>query len=71
MYGCETWSLTLREEHGLKVFENEELRKVFGAKTDEITGEWIKLYNVELHAFYSLPNIIWILNLDDWVGQDM
>ena len=40
LYGCETWSLTLREERKLRVFENKELRKIFGAKRDEITGEW-------------------------------
>ena len=50
LYGCETWSLTLREEHGLSVFENKVLRKIFGAKRDEITGEWRKLHNAELHA---------------------
>ena len=42
LYGCETWSLTLREEHRLRVFENRVLRKIFGAKKDEITGEWKK-----------------------------
>ena len=57
LYGCETWSLTLREEHRLKVFENKVLRKIFGAKKDEITGEWRKLHNAELHAVYSSPNI--------------
>ena len=57
-YGCETWSLTLREEHRLRVFENKVLRKIFGAKKDEITVEWRKLHNAELHALYSSPNII-------------
>ena len=57
-YGCETWSLTLRGEHRLMVFENEVLRKIFGAKRDEITGEWRKLHKAELHVLYSLPNII-------------
>ena len=56
LYGCETWSLTLREKHRLRVFENKVLRKIFGAKRDEITGEWRKLYNAELHALYSSPN---------------
>ena len=55
MYGCETWSLTLREEHRLRVFENKVLRKIFGAKKDKIAGEWRKLHNAELH---SSPNII-------------
>ena len=58
LYGCETWSLSLREEHRLRAFENKVLRKIFGSKTDEITGEWRKLHNAELHALYSSPNII-------------
>ena len=58
LYGCETWSLTLRGEHRLRVFENKVLRKIFGAKRDEITGEWRKLHNAELHALYSSLNII-------------
>ena len=58
MYGCETWSLTLREEHRLRVFENKVLRKIFGVKKDEIAGEWRKLHNAKLHALYSSPNII-------------
>jgi hypothetical protein len=49
LYGCEAWSLTLREERWLKVFENRVLRKVFGSKRDEVTGEWRKLYNEELN----------------------
>ena len=48
----------MREEHRLRVFENGVLRKIFGAKNDEITGEWRKLHNSELHALYSSPNII-------------
>ena len=58
MCGCETWSLTLREEHRLRMFENKVLRKIFGAKRDEITGGWRKLHNAELHALYSSPNFI-------------
>ena len=58
IYSCETWSLTLREEHRLRMFENKVLRKIFGAKKDEITGERRKLHNTELHALYSSPNII-------------
>ena len=65
LYGSETWSLTLREEHRLRVFENKVLRKIFAAKRDEITGEWRKLHNAELHALYSSPNIIRNLNRDD------
>ncbi|KAJ4428062.1 hypothetical protein ANN_24076 [Periplaneta americana] len=58
LYGCETWTLTLREEHRLRVFENRVLRKIFGAKRDEVTGEWRKLHNTELHALYCSPDII-------------
>ena len=48
LYGCETWSLTLREERGLRMFENRVLRRVFGPKRDEVTGEWRKLHTEEL-----------------------
>ena len=58
MYGCETWSLTLREELRLRVFGNRVLRRVFGPKRDEVTGEWRKLHNEELNDVYSLPNIV-------------
>src|SRR5215475_8752369 len=58
LYGCETWSLTLREERRLRVFENRVLRRVFGPKRDEVTGEWTKLHNDELNDLYSLPNIV-------------
>jgi hypothetical protein len=56
LYGCETWSLTLREERRLKVFDNRVLRGLFGAKRDEVTGECRKLHNEELNDLYSLPN---------------
>jgi hypothetical protein len=49
VYGCETWSLRLREEHRLRVFENRVLRRIFGPKRDEVTGDWRKLRNEELH----------------------
>jgi hypothetical protein len=53
LYGCETWSLTLSEEYRLTVFENRVLRRIYGPKRDEVTGEWRKLYNEELHNLYS------------------
>jgi hypothetical protein len=58
LYGCETWSLTLREERRLKVFENRVLRRIFGPKRDEMAGEWRKLHNEELNDLYSSPNIV-------------
>ena len=58
LYGCETWSLTLSEEHRLMVFENKVVRKICGTKRCEITGEWRILINAELHVLYSSPDII-------------
>jgi hypothetical protein len=55
LYGCEIWSLTLREEHRLRVFENRVLRRISGPRRDEVTGEWRKLPNEELHNLYSSP----------------
>jgi hypothetical protein len=57
-YGCEIWSRTLMEEHRLRVFENRVLRTIFWPKRNDVTGEWRKLHNEELHNLYSSPNII-------------
>jgi hypothetical protein len=61
LYGCETWSLAVREEHKLREFENRVLRRTFGPKRDGVTGGWRKLHNEELHNFYSSPSIIRII----------
>jgi hypothetical protein len=58
LYGCETWSVTSRKEHRLRVFENRVLRRIFGPTRDEVTGEWRKLHNGELYNLYSPPDII-------------
>jgi len=57
LYGCETWSLTLREERRLRVFEKRVLRRMFGPKRDEVTGEWRKLHNEKLNDLYCSPSI--------------
>jgi hypothetical protein len=61
----------LREERRLRVFDNRVLRRVFGLKRDEVTGEWRKLHNEELNDLYSLPNIVWVVKLKRmrWVGH--
>ena len=61
LYGHETWSLTLREEHRLRVFENKVLRRIFGPKRDEVKGEWRRLHSEELKVLYSSPNIVWVI----------
>jgi hypothetical protein len=61
LYGCETWSLTLRGERRLRVFENRVLRRIFGLKTDEITSEWRKLHNEELNDLYFSANMIGVI----------
>jgi hypothetical protein len=79
LYGCETWSLTLREEQRLRVFENRVLRRISGPKRDELTGEWRKLHNEELHKLYYSPHIIrqiksrrmrWAGNVADSGGEE-
>jgi hypothetical protein len=57
LYGCETWSVTLREEHRLRVFENRVLRGIFGTKRDGVTGEWRRLHNEELDDLYCLASV--------------
>jgi hypothetical protein len=71
LYGHETWSLALREEHGLRVFENRVLRRIFGPKRDEIIGGWRKLFNEEIHNLYSLPSIIRMIKSRSmrWAGH--
>ena len=61
LYGCETWSLTLREECKLRVFENRVLRGIFGPNRDEVTGEWRRLHNEELNDLYCSPNIVRVI----------
>ena len=71
LYGCGTWSLILREVRRLRVFENRVLRKIFGPKRHEVTGQWRKLHNEELSNLYSSPNIIRVIKLRRmrWAGQ--
>jgi len=61
LYGCETWSLTLREERRLRVFENRLLRRILGPKGGEVTEEWRKLLNEELNDLYCTPNIVRVI----------
>jgi hypothetical protein len=71
LYGCETWSLTLREERRLRVFENRVLRRMFGPKRDQVTGEWRKLHNEVLNDLYSLPNIVRVVTTSLWLYQNL
>ena len=70
LYGCATWSLTLREESRLRVFENRILRRIIGPKSDE-NGEWRSLHNEELHSLYHSPNIARVIKSRRlrWAGQ--
>jgi len=63
LYGCETWSLTLREERRPRVFENGMLRRIFRPKKDEVTGKWSKLHNEEVNDLYSSPKTVPVIKL--------
>jgi hypothetical protein len=70
-YGCETWSLTLREERRPRVFENRVLRRIFGPKRNEVTGDWRELHNEELNDLYFSPNIFRVTKhkRNRWTGH--
>jgi hypothetical protein len=71
LYGCETWSLKLREEHRLRVFENRVLRRIFGSERSVVKWDWRKLHNAELNEVYCLLNIVRVIKLITmrWVGH--
>jgi len=70
LYGCETWSLTVREERRLRVFEKRVLRRIFGPKKNEVTGEWRKLHNYELNDLYCSPNTVRVIKSRmRWAGR--
>jgi hypothetical protein len=71
LYGCKTWSLILRVKNRLRVFENRMLRRIFGPKRDEVTAEWRKLHNGELHDLYSSSDIIRQINQGERGGWGM
>jgi hypothetical protein len=64
LYGCETWSLTFREERRLRVFERRVLREIFGPRRDEVTGEWRRLHKYELYDLYSSTNVIRVIRIE-------
>jgi hypothetical protein len=69
--GCETWLLTLREECSLRVFNSRVLRRIYGPRRDEVTGEWRRLHDKELYAVCSSPNTIWVIKSGRlrWAGH--
>jgi len=71
LYGCENWTLALREERKLRVFENMVLRRIFGPRSDEVTGDWRRLHNEELNDLYSSPNIARVIKWRRirWIGH--
>jgi hypothetical protein len=71
LFGCKIWSLTLREERGLRLFENRVLRRIFGPKKDEVKGKWRRLHNEELYALYNSPNNIRVVESSrlKWAGH--
>ena len=71
LYGHETWFMTLKDEHRLRVFENRVLKRIFGPKRDEVTRECRRLHNKELYALYSSQNIIWVIKsrILRWAGH--
>jgi hypothetical protein len=71
LYGCETLSLSLREEHRLRVFENWMLRRIFGTKREEVAGGWRRLHSEELHKLYDSPNNIRVVKLKRMNGRGM
>jgi hypothetical protein len=71
LYGCDTWSFTLRKERRLRVLENRVLRKIFGFRRDEVTGDWRNLHNEELNDLYFLPDIVRVIKsrIMRWAGH--
>jgi hypothetical protein len=69
LYGCETWSVTLREEYGMRVLEDTVLRKLPGGKRDVATGEWRRLHSGELHDLHSPQNIVRVIKSRRWLGH--
>jgi len=71
LYGCETWSLILWEERKLRVFESMVLRRIFGPRRDEVTGEWRRLHNEEINDLYCSPNIVRVIKwrIMRWAGH--